>query len=393
VLFTVMTIVAVLWLLTGTVLRALGKDDTIAGDAQYFATTLMLCLPVRIAFSQLSTFFSCQKIIRPSATCATTAMLTNLVLGCVFVLGIPFPGWHGFGFHACPWVTTCVEYGQFALMWLVFCYAKRLHAQCWPGWSRSHITREALRKYLAQYVPQTLSSASDWWRLAALGAIASGLGDINLAVWNTSYRICWLVLIFSGSVAGAMGTKVGNALGAGDAGAAKRQVAAGVLVCVTVLLALCGLVVLAPRAFGHIFSDDPEVLDLFEESRWAMAAFVGLMNLAVVLEKVPISVGESRIAFWLGVVGSWVGQVPGAFLCTRYWRDDMVGLFAGSALGYALLCVLLGAAILRFDFAELVRQAQERALTSTPAAGARCDPDEEAEGDEAGKRQGEPSAA
>eukprot|EP00429_Kryptoperidinium_foliaceum_P069990 CAMPEP_0176066710 /NCGR_PEP_ID=MMETSP0120_2-20121206/33293_1 /TAXON_ID=160619 /ORGANISM="Kryptoperidinium foliaceum, Strain CCMP 1326" /LENGTH=505 /DNA_ID=CAMNT_0017400319 /DNA_START=71 /DNA_END=1588 /DNA_ORIENTATION=- len=371
VLFSMMVVVAVLWCLTGTVMRALGKSAQIAGDAQYFALVLALCLPVRIAFSQLGTFFTSQKIMRPTASCATAAMLTNLVLGCVLVLGVPplralkFDGWSGFGFHACPWVTTCVEYGQFAMMLLVFCYAKKLHRDCWPGWSRAYITKENLKKYMAQFVPQMLSSASDWWRLAALGAIASGLGDINLSVWNTSYRICWLVLIFSGSVAGSMGTQVGIALGAGEADRAKRQVLAGVVVCATVLVALCVLVVSAPRAFGSIFSNDPAVLGLFEESRWALAAFVGLMNLAVVLEKVPIAVGESKIAFRLGVVGSWVGQVPGALLCTRYWRDDMVGLFTGSALGYALLCVLLAVTITRLDFAEQVQRARHRATTSS----------------------------
>jgi len=127
-----------------------------------------------------------------------------------------------------------------------------------------------------------------------------------------------------------------------------------------ILAFLCILVASIPRYFGMIFSNDPVVLDLFAECRFTLTAFVGLMNLAVVFEKIPIAVGRTKTLFWMGVVGSWVGQVPGAYLCVKYWRDDSVGLYLGSALGYGLLCVLLGGSIWRFDWDELVAEAQAR---------------------------------
>merc|ERR1712039_442795 len=114
----------------------------------------------------------------------------------------------------------------------------------------------------------------------------------------------------------------------------------GVILASIVLSILCVLVASIPRYFGMIFSNDPKVLDVFEECRFTLTAFVGLMNFAVVLEKIPIAVGRTKTLFWMGVIGSWVGQVPGAFLAVHYWRDDSVGLYLGSAAGYGLLCVL-----------------------------------------------------
>lgn len=360
--------VAIAWSLTGPVLRALGRSEDLAGDAQYFALVLMICLPVRILYSQLSCFFNAQKITKPSMVTSVCGMLANLVFGLIFVLGLGVPNWDGFGFAACPWVTTIVEYAQFALVWSVFCVCLQQHAECWPGWSWEHVTRQRLGVFLKQYIPQTLSLASDFWRVAAIGAVASMLGDENVAVWNTSYRICWMSLTFVGSLSGAMSTQIGLNLGAGRVANAKRQTIIGVMMGVTLLFCLVAIVIAIPREFGMIFSNDPIILDKFEESNLAMAAFVGFMNLSVLIEAIPRIVGKPQMALWLGVVGSWVGQVPCAFLLTKYWRDDLTGLYTGSAVGYALLCVLLLFACLTFDWDELTKEAQIRSETRTAEA-------------------------
>lgn len=362
VLVPISLIVAFIWTWTGDVLRAFGKSDTLAEIAQYYATTLMLCLPLRVFFGQMTSFFSSQKIVKPGSVFSIVSMVLNLVFGLHFVMGIPaiWPGFTGYGFKACPWVTVVVEYTICVLYWWYTVKVKGYHEECWPGWSASHITLPRVAAFLKQYIFQALSLASDFWRVSVLGAIASGTGDQNIAVWNLSYRICWIVLIFSASLANAMGIKIGTALGEGDAQRAKRVTMIGLTLCIGALTILCFVVLLAPRYLGMIFSSDDSLLDLFEESRFGLAAFVTLMNLAVVLERVPLSVGRPKIAFTLGVVGSWVGQVPGAYLCSAYWSHDLSGLFVGSALGYFLLCALLAAAISKFDWQQLVEEAISR---------------------------------
>eukprot|EP00928_Gymnodinium_smaydae_P042901 TRINITY_DN28848_c0_g1_i1.p1 TRINITY_DN28848_c0_g1~~TRINITY_DN28848_c0_g1_i1.p1 ORF type:complete len:489 (+),score=60.45 TRINITY_DN28848_c0_g1_i1:62-1528(+) len=361
VLLPICALVMGLWCLTGLVLRALGNGEQVSSDANYFAMVLMCCLPVRVIFSQLGIFFSAQKILKPSATCSTFGMLANLAIGLPVVFGIPFTSFKGFGFTACPWVTTMVEYMMLALSILWFCGHKQLHRECWAELSIKNVTKDRVRSYLGQYVPQTLSLASDFWRVAAIGAIADSMDEHNVGVWNTGYRICWISLTFCGSLAGAMGIKLGNALGKGDARLAQREAKVGMTLCVSAVGLLALIIVCIPRYCGMLFSSDPVLLDLFEESRFAFALFVGLMNLAVVLEKIPTMVGRSSITFWMGVVGSWVGQVPGAYFCTHYWRKDLYGLYAGSAAGYALLCALLAIACVTLDWTKLAEEARRRA--------------------------------
>jgi hypothetical protein len=49
----------------------------------------------------------------------------------------------------------------------------------------------------------------------------------------------------------------------------------------------------------------------------------------------------------MGFVASWGGQVPAVLLFTKYWRDDLVGLYTGMAAGYLMLTVLYSIITLR----------------------------------------------
>jgi len=372
VLGLVACVVVVGRMFTGVILHAFGKDDDIVHDAQYFVNVMTLCVPFRIVFGQLTTFFSCQKIMRPSAVAAPPAMLLNAVLGLVLVVGFLIPGFAGFGFAACPWVTVVVEVLQLLLVWYVFCVRQRLHEQCWGGWSMAEVTRQRVKTFVKLWLPSAISSSSDFWRVTVLGIIASSTGDINVAVWNTSYRICWLCLIFIGAMASAMGIKLNIALGSGDLSNIRRVIGAAFIAVGITIGILMLLIVCIPRHLGMIFSSDAQVLDLFEESRFGLAAFVGLMNLAMLVERIPTIVGRPDLNLKLGLIGSWLGQVPGAYLCTKYWRSDLVGLYTGSAIGYGLLAVLLSVACLFFDWEQLASDARRRAeVSNEPAAPAR----------------------
>lgn len=230
-----------------------------------------------------------------------------------------------------------------------------------------HITSDRVWRFMGQYVPGALSIGSDFWRVAVIGIVASSLGDENLAVWNASYRICWVALTFLGSLGGAMGIQLGQALGKGNAEESALLANIGLGISVVMGGGLALLVAMFPRQCGAIFSADPVILDLFEEARWPMAAFVLTMNVGTMMEGIPRAAGRMRLAFYAGVVGSWVGQVPCVFLCTSFWRADLLGLYTGVALGYALLIIMLGCAIWGIDWKDVIKEARERSEVATAA--------------------------
>ena len=415
--------VAVSWSLTEQALEAFGvKNARLRSIAGTYALILMTCLPARIGFQQLAQFFVSQKRTRPPATAAVAGLLTNVAMGLVFVFG--FPGFPGFGFVACPAVTSFVEYLQCILLAVIAVYPpsqkffskqqKKLFAffetpskkkkkksegdvydyvrqerrrkqssessesssregaeieeeedliECRPscGWlALEDVTRERVREYLRIYVPAALASASDFWRLSAVGAIAATLSEDDLGVFNASYRIMWLSLAFAGAVGTAIGARLGLRVGQRDARGAKRGVFVGILLTLGLLIILTCLVALLPRQLGSIFTRDRNLLDKFEESRYSLAAVVFLMNLAVVLEKIPMACGYTRIVFIVGFGASWCVQVPAVLLFVNFWRQSLTAVFLGVATGYGLLCILLFVVVFTIDYDDVLKQAARR---------------------------------
>lgn len=360
----------ILWALTGPVLKSLGNSDQVSSDAAYYAFIMSLCFPARIAQGQLSQFFSAQKITRPGAITAVITMTFNLVFGVVLVLGYPVPDWDGFGFKMCPAVTSVAEYLQIGMLLGIYCFVFGLHRDCWHGWELHEVTRARLLEYLQVYLPAVGSLASDFWRVSAIGAVAATLGEKQVGVFSLSYRILWICLIFIGALSAAMSIKLTMRLGSGDGVRAKQTATVGMVIAISVLCFLALLVFLFSRRLGMIFTTDEENLEMFEEIRVPLAAMMIAMNFTVLLERIPMAMKKSKVVFFAGILGSWAGQVPLVILCVYYWRKDLVGLYTGVALGYAMTAVTLLIVIYRLDWEEEARQAydasQQNAIPPTP---------------------------
>mmetsp|Transcript_26699 Transcript_26699/g.57494 ORF Transcript_26699/g.57494 Transcript_26699/m.57494 type:complete len:408 (+) Transcript_26699:671-1894(+) len=365
VLFTTGIIVVIAWNLTERVWLWLGSDPEISEMAGLYASLLSLAIPGTIAFGQLSQFFSAQRIMYPEAYCSAMGLFVNLLFGLIFVLGWPIPGFEGYGFKACPIVTTSVTYLQLTFMVVVFVYFQKLHEPCWPGFKTSEITWNRIYTFSELYFPAALSSSSDFWRVAVIGSVAASLGETDVAVFNTAYRIMWITLIFVVSIAGAASIKMSIRLGKMDPCGARQ---AGYVSIGMVILMLCVLgffILLRNRWFGLIFTSDEEFLSLFQECSIPFTVSLFLMNLSVALERIPYTMGRTKEVFWMGFIASWGGQVPAVLLLTKYWRNDLVGLYTGMAIGYFLLVILYSIIVLRSDWVKYAELTQARSETTS----------------------------
>ena len=362
--------------------------------------------------------------MRPAYSTAPFSMVLNLVLGLIFVLGVAIPGWRGFGFAACPIVTTAVEYVQLAIVFGVFCCAKQLHAPCEPEngwWSLAEVTSERVKEYAKmsarranlpstnprrrrgrradmprrrvaaatrtvrsrpprarasatrtvetrrarrRYVPAALSIASDFWRMSAVGAVAASLGKDDLGVFNASYRLMWMALTLTGSLGGAVATKLGLRLGAGDHLGARQGVIVGLTVACGVLVLISLLVIAIPEELAKIFTEDSKLIETFAGCRYEFAAALFTMNFAVVCERVPFGMGRARAVLVAGGLGSWAGQVPAVLLAVNFWQRSLKAVYAGVAAGYCLLIVLLLGIIATTDWKRQALEARARSEAS-----------------------------
>ena len=316
------------------------RESPLAGMAGYYARVLAFSIPGQLFLSQLSQFFASQRILHPEVNASTVALVLNLVLGLWLVLGIPIPHWNGWGFEACPAVTTTVVYIQCFVLWYVYVHRQKLHQPCWPGWKPSEWTRTRIRTFVDLYVPAALGMASDFWRVAVIGLRAAQLGEMHVAVFNTSYRIMWIVLILVNALSSASGIQMTLRLGRLDAKGARQAGEVGIGMSAMVLLVIGVAVVTQIQWFGRVFSNDEEFLGLLSEARWPFTLTLVLMNLSVAIERIPYAMGRTKEVFWMGFIASWGAQVPAVMLCTYFWRDDLVGLYSGMAIGYLVVTCL-----------------------------------------------------
>lgn len=354
--------VAMLWTVTGPATRGLfGASNHIANMASYYAIVLATALPGRAAFTAVAQYFGAQRIVKPVSEAGIVGASLNLLVGLPVVLA-PLH----LGFAACPWVTSLVTYVQLAYLLYTAVHRQKLHATSWPGWDvRAHVTRERMFEFLKLFVPASLSLASDFWRVAVIGIFASKLGAVEVAVFNTSYRLLWLSLIFIGCLASAASILAGQAVGAADQHTFHRVLKVSAAFAISILAVAGALLVSMPDTIARIFTNDADVLALFRASRFSLAAFLIFMNGSVFLESIAGALALQRKTFVAGLIGSWAGQVPGAALAVFCFERSLPSLYAGAACGYILLCVLLAGIIYRAEWDAVVADAQRRSETKT----------------------------
>jgi multidrug resistance protein, MATE family len=350
VLSVIAIFVFIAWNVTEQVWVVFGSNPVTSHDAGYYARVLSFGIPGLIAYSQLRQFFSAQRIMRPEVNAATIALVLNLAFGLAFVLGIPFRNFEGFGFMACPIVTTFCVYIQIAFVYFVYVKGQRLHEECWGGWSWKEMTRDRIKIFCDLYFPDAFGSASDFWRVAAIGAVAAKMGEKEVAVFNTSYRVMWITLIIISALSQASGVKISMRLGKLNPVGAKQAGEVGLVLCFVTLCFVSLLVLWKVRFLGTIFTNDEDFLLMFEECSVPFTATLFLMNFSIAIEKIPYSMGRTSEVFWMGLIASWGFQVPGVLVCTTYWRKDLVGLYTGMSIGYLALCILYGNIAFRSDW-------------------------------------------
>jgi len=308
-----------------------------------------------------------------------------LALGMQLVLGIPFNGLVQYGFWACPAVTTCVEWAVVIVLFAFYCGVLRYHDKCWTKTVRewgplrdifvapimsvfapdafpyyTENIRPRLWDYIVLSMPATLALGSDFWRFSAIGMMASWMGPAEVGTFNASYRFAWMNLVVIGSFSSAAVTQLGIALGTGDGQLARRIVKFGILTVTSFLALSTVLTVVFIGQLGKIFSSDPEVLGLFEQSRFEMGFMIFFMCFSMHFELILLSLQKSDVVFKAALVGSWGGQVPAVFVLLVFVSLSLSNIYIGVGLGYVLVCALYIYPVLQVDFEEEAAKAALR---------------------------------
>jgi MATE family multidrug resistance protein len=229
------------------------------------------------------------------------------------------------GLLGAPFATGISYWLSFALLVL---YARFIAgSECWGGWSREAFNNLGTFARLAFL--GVIHVGTEWWAFEIVALAAGRLGTIPLAAQSVIMTADQVLNTIPFGVGVAASARVGNLLGARDAGGAAR--AANTAAWLSMLLGGVVLAVLmgTRNDFARIFNDDERVVRLTAEVLPYVALFqiadglngscggslrgMGRQHVGAMVNLVSYYCGALPLGIWLafhgwGLKGLWVGQ-------------------------------------------------------------------------------------
>lgn len=265
--------------------------------------------------------------VKPVMVALVTANLVNAVANYWLIFGL------GWGVEGSGWATTA---SRVFMAGMLIVFAGR---EVWTGWVGPRWA--ALRELLRLGAPAAGQIGLEIAVFGAATLLAGRLSTVSLAAHHIALNLASMTFMVPLGVASAGAVAVGQALGQGEQGEAKRAgwVAlgfAGGFMC------LAGVVFAVwPRVVLRAFTSDEELLRMGEGLLRIAAVFQLFDGLQVAATGILRGAGETRLPMLANLAGHWVLGLPlGYWLCFGQGMDA-AGLWAGLSVGLMVVAVLL----------------------------------------------------
>jgi MATE family multidrug resistance protein len=336
-LAAIVTIPTSLLLLPGeAVLTALRQPSEIIPTAARYAWASIPGVFPFFAFIVLRQSLQAMGRLAPIVTTIVVANLINVVLNWVLIFGrLGFPELGAVGAA----IASSISRWIMALMML---------AVGWPM-LRTHllpVRRETLRlgpllRMAALGVPIGFQYALEMGAFTVVALLVGHIGAVQMAAHQVAINLAALTFMVPLGVSGAAAVLVGQAVGRGDAAAARRSAGAALLIgvafmCITALAFLS-----FPTAFARIYTTDPVVIGIAVVLLPIAGVFQVFDGLQVVSIGVLRGVGDTRAPMVIAAFGYWIIGLPvSAYLGFRAGMGA-AGLWWGLVAGLASVALIL----------------------------------------------------
>jgi MATE family multidrug resistance protein len=321
-------------------LRALGQpEEVIPAAARYVAWSLP-SVPAYLAFVVLRQSLQAMAHTRAIVLTIVGANLLNLGLDWALIfghLGLPALGTDGSA------IATTVSRWAMTLFLLAAAWRPLLVAL--RPWRARSAQPAALWRLARVGLPIGLQQFLEYGAFGAIGLLMGRLGTVAMAAHQATINLASLTFMVPLGVGAAAAVRVGHAVGAGDAVAARRAARAALVWGVGFMLVSAGVLLLAPRALARLYTPDATVVALTATLIPLAGLFQVFDGLHVVSLGVLRGVGDTRRPMLINIVGFWLIGLPvGAWLGIRRGMGP-AGLWLGLVVGLAAVGLVLGARV------------------------------------------------
>jgi len=350
--------IGVLWFFAGSIFHVSGIVPEITAMAGTIIRLQILTLPPMAFMQLLKVWLECQGIMRP-VTSASVVVCVFTGIFCHLLVGMDLCG---LGVHGAPIaILAAYTLGDIALLAEII--REGYHLQTWhDGFSSSVFI--GIGSFAALACVGAEMVCLEWWSWEILGVAGSAFGEMATAVQTVLVNASYFLYAAGEGVAVSAGTRVGNALGAGNAQAAQRSAVMAVLLAL-VSSALIALPLLACRShWASAFLTARASAELVESCTPALITFLVLNGCYGALSGILLGSGKQTVAVAANFVACYLVGVPMGLMLAFNFEQGVLGLWWGQCWGVGLLCCVLCVYLLEVDWKELAHSARAAAAAS-----------------------------
>ncbi|KIW34295.1 uncharacterized protein PV07_01083 [Cladophialophora immunda] len=361
--------VAILWLCSEPVFRALGQSPQLSHDSSKFLSCLIPGGLGYIYFETMKKYLQAQEIMRPGTY---VLLITSPISALLNYLFVYVAGW---GIFAAPFATGIGYWLSFLGLVL---YAKFVAGgECWGGWTKRCLQNMGVFAKLAFL--GVIHVGTEWWAFEIVALAAGRLGEIPLASQSVIMTADQVMNTIPFGIGVAASARVGNMLGSRSAKGAARS--ANVAAWLSMFMGAVVLAILmgTKNVFAKIFNDDERVVKLTAHVLPYVALFqiadglngscggslrgMGRQHIGAAVNLVSYYCGALPLGIWLafhgwGLPGLWVGQCIALYL---------VGIAEWAIVAFSNWEHEVDKAFARMDKDELVEGGHATASVPAPA--------------------------
>ena len=379
------------WFFAGDIMRAFIGEETMTPELQkltnqFGALSTIGLLPLQW-YTCLNNFLVSQKIVLPQLFVGLLVLASNVGFNFLFIYGLPAAGWGGLGFAGSPLATAASRWLS-CLLAFTYVYCSGLHRLAFPpsdnsatandgsDGSAASVCRESFRcrrivEFLKQSWPLALTGLLEDGQLQLVAIFAGHLGKTAIATHNAIFQVFWFLTSMMWGVSASARTRCAHYLGAGDVAGAKRVLKVALGVGGATAAVVAAVFCLGRNSIGHLYSNDAAVLQLTSEVAILVGSAYALLVFFYVVMAALVAQGRSGFVAVAFVIGAWGFSVPLAYVFAFEVKavKGLLGLWLGMAVGYAVVTLIAGIALVRGDWEKVAAEAMQRGEAKAAGGG------------------------
>ena len=273
--------------------------------------------------------------VRPVVITIIAANLLNLFLNYVFIFG--HFGSPALGVLGSALATTVSRYAMFAVLVVI----------SWPSIAaylqprRDSLAIAPIMRMVKLGLPIGVGQFFEFANFGGIALLMGLLGTNEVAAHQVAINIASLTFMVPAGIASAAAVLVGNSIGRGDSGEARRFAHAA-LVAGAAFMAFSALMMRAvPHALASVYTTDDAVLAIAVILLPIAGIFQVFDGLQVVGAGVLRGAGDTRVPMLVALAGFWLVGMPISVYFGLYTNAGAAGLWWGFVAGLAAVAIAL----------------------------------------------------